>query len=129
MAKKKRSTEETGRIRAHARGHACAHMALESAARLAPVRERLAGCRGLFDRAAREIEDKIAQVCTTIEIEKYACDQALDEGLRLRLIKSGISLEGSSKLGRTIEDLQAVRASLKAICGELTSLSGSEEQR
>lgn len=76
---------------------------------LEPIVRRIDGCSGLFTRATGEIRDKIRRA----ENPPGYIDPA-----------EAAELKDSSKLGRAIDDLQAVRASVSEIIKELQALVG-----
>lgn len=93
-----------------------ASAAPKAATELDPILHRLEGCSGLFANATRDIDAKIVRVKTARE--KYANDAELEE--------SAAELRDSSKLGRAVEDLQAVCASIPAIVSGLKRLMGEQ---
>ncbi len=89
--------------------------ALQAVAQLSPIQRRLAGCEALFIAAKSEISAKLERVESAHK--EYADDS--DQQLR----ESAEGLRDSSKIGRAIDDMEAVRASIGAIVSDLRRLT------
>jgi hypothetical protein len=89
-----------------------------SAAQLEPIQRRLTACSGLFATAARDISEKLIHIGAAHRYQSTGCDAEVLESIR----ESSAELRNSSKLGRAIEDLEAVRASIVAILASLNQV-------
>ena len=87
--------------------------ALQSLSALQPIADRLEGCAALFINARGEIGAKVERIKSARD--KYHEQPSYWEGAE--------ELRDSGKLGRVIEDLEVIRASIGASVSELRRLT------
>lgn len=127
MARLEQEEEERAAKRERGEGNAPASpeirkIAALSVTELKPIIARLTGCGGLLGHIESTLSSKLAAIQSAHEYQnKYMDAEALEERREERA-----ELQHSSKIGRAIDDLEILRASLGTIVADLKRVSNND---